>query len=47
MAELAGLLEHLRIRKTHVLKTQLGGFVAQRIALERPEPAGRLMLVKF
>gem|GEM_PF-3877702 len=34
------MLEHLRIRKTHVLKTQLGGFVAQRLAPERPEPAG-------
>jgi 3-oxoadipate enol-lactonase len=44
-ADVVALLNHLDIRKTHVLGTSLGGFVAQELALERPELVDRLILV--
>jgi 3-oxoadipate enol-lactonase len=44
-ADVVALLEHLGVRKTHVLGTSLGGFVAQELALERPDLVDRLVLV--
>ncbi len=35
--EVVALLDHLGVGKTHVLGTSLGGFVAQELALARPE----------
>ena len=45
VADVVALLDHLRIRKAHVLGTSLGGFVAQELALERPDLVDRLVLV--
>src|ERR671919_2335245 len=45
VADVVALLDHLRIRKTHVLGTSLGGFVAQELALMRPDLVDRLVLV--
>jgi pimeloyl-ACP methyl ester carboxylesterase len=44
-AEVIALLDHLGVEKTHVLGTSLGGFVAQELALERPDLVDRLTLV--
>jgi pimeloyl-ACP methyl ester carboxylesterase len=44
-AEVVALLDHLGVQKTHVLGTSLGGFVAQELALDRPELVDRLVLV--
>jgi 3-oxoadipate enol-lactonase len=44
-AEVVALLDHLGVEKTHVLGTSLGGFVAQELALKRPELVDRLVLV--
>ena len=44
-ANVVALLEHLRVRKAHVLGTSLGGFVAQELALKRPDLVDRLVLV--
>jgi 3-oxoadipate enol-lactonase len=45
VADVVALLDHLRIRKTHVLGTSLGGFVAQELAIKRPDLVDRLVLV--
>ena len=44
-AEAVALLEHLGTEKAHVLGTSLGGFVAQELALDRPDLVDRLVLV--
>ena len=44
-ADVVALLDHLRVRKAHVLGISLGGFVAQELALERPDLVDRLVLV--
>ena len=43
--EVVSLLDHLGVGKTHVLGTSLGGFVAQELALARPDLVDRLVLV--
>jgi 3-oxoadipate enol-lactonase len=45
VADVVALLGHLRIKKTHVLGTSLGGFVAQELAIKRPELLRGLVLV--
>lgn len=44
-ADVVALLDHLGVRKAHVLGTSLGGFVAQHLALERPDLVDRLVLI--
>jgi 3-oxoadipate enol-lactonase len=43
--DVVALMEHLKIKKTHVLGTSLGGFVAQELAIRRPDLVDRLVLV--
>lgn len=43
--EVVALLNHLRIEKAQVLGASLGGFVAQELALKRPDLVDRLVLV--
>ena len=44
-SDVVALLEYLNVRKAHVLGTSLGGFVAQELALERPDLVDKLVLV--
>jgi pimeloyl-ACP methyl ester carboxylesterase len=44
-ADTVALLDHLGVRKAHVLGASLGGFVAQYLALQRPDLVERMILV--
>ena len=44
-AEVVALMDHLGVGKAHVFGTSLGGFVAQELALDRPDLVDRLVLV--
>ncbi len=41
----ASLLDHLEVERAHVIGTSLGGFVAQELALRRPDLVDRLVLI--
>jgi len=44
-ADLAGLLDHLRIEKANVLGMSMGGIVAQQFVLDHPDRVNRVVLV--
>jgi 3-oxoadipate enol-lactonase len=44
-SDTVALLDHLNVKKAHVLGTSLGGFVAQELAIKRPDLVDGLILV--
>ena len=40
----AGLLDHLRIKRCHVIGHSMGGYIAQELAIYYPERVGKLVL---
>lgn len=40
----AGILDHLRIKKCHVIGHSMGGYIAQELALYYPDRVGKLIL---
>ena len=42
--DILGLMDHLRIEKTHLLGTSMGGMIAQHVALMAPERLQSLIL---
>lgn len=40
----AGILDHLRIKRCHVLGHSMGGYIAQELAIRYPERVGKLVL---
>jgi 3-oxoadipate enol-lactonase len=45
VGDVIGLLDHLNIKKAHILGTSLGGLIAQAIAVDYPDRIMKLLLV--
>lgn len=43
-ADTIGLLDHLQIKKCHIIGHSMGGYIAQELAIHYPERVGKLLL---